>query len=72
MLAITGQTYHDLMGMHYQQEVNLLGLFEDVAVFNQQIIGPEHAHAPGRRRLPRGAVDAGRGAPHLPERLAGA
>ncbi len=31
VLAITGQTYHDLMGMHYQQEVNLLGLFKDVA-----------------------------------------
>ena len=45
VLAITGQTYHDLMGMHYQQEVNLLGLFTDVAVFNQQINGPGHAHA---------------------------
>ncbi len=45
VLAITGQTYHDLMGMHYQQEVNLLGLFEDVSVFNQQINGPRHAHA---------------------------
>ena len=45
VLAITGQTYHDLMGMHYQQEVNLLGLFEDVAVFNQQINGPIHAHS---------------------------
>ena len=42
VLAITGQTYHDLMGMHYQQEVNLLGLFEDVTVFNQQINGPKH------------------------------
>jgi thiamine pyrophosphate-dependent acetolactate synthase large subunit-like protein len=45
VLAITGQTYHDLMGMHYQQEVNLLGLFEDVTVFNQQINGPMHARA---------------------------
>jgi pyruvate dehydrogenase (quinone) len=45
VLAITGQTYHDLMGMHYQQEVNLLGLFEDVTVFNQQINGPKHAHS---------------------------
>ena len=45
VLAITGQTYHDLLGMHYQQEVNLLGLFEDVAVFNQQINGPKHAHS---------------------------
>jgi thiamine pyrophosphate-dependent acetolactate synthase large subunit-like protein len=43
VLAITGQTYHDLMGMHYQQEVNLLGLYQDVAVFNQQINGPVHA-----------------------------
>jgi pyruvate dehydrogenase (quinone) len=49
VLAITGQTYHDLMGMRYQQEVNLLGLFADVAVFNQQINGPKHA---------RGLVDA--------------
>ncbi len=45
VLAITGQTYHDLMGMHYQQEVNLLNLFADVTVFNQQVMGPSHAHA---------------------------
>ncbi len=45
VLAITGQTYHDLIGMHYQQEVNLLGLFADVAPFNHQINGPRHAHA---------------------------
>ncbi len=45
VLAITGQTYHDLMGMRYQQEVNLLQLFSDVAVFNQQVMGPAHAHA---------------------------
>src|SRR6266566_1076746 len=43
VLAITGQTYHDLLGMHYQQEVNLLGLFTDVTVFNQQVNGPVHA-----------------------------
>src|SRR4051794_8031709 len=45
VLAITGQTYHDLMGMRYQQEVNLLQLFSDVSVFNQQVMGPAHAHA---------------------------
>src|SRR5213083_1907505 len=45
VVAITGQTYHDLMGMHYQQEVNLLNLFADVTVFNQQVNGPLHAHA---------------------------
>src|SRR3954463_7067676 len=45
VLAITGQTYHDLMGMHYQQEVNLLQLFSDVTGFNQQVMGPAHAHS---------------------------
>jgi pyruvate dehydrogenase (quinone) len=45
VLAITDQIYHDLMGMHYQQEVNLLGLFQDVTVFNQQVNGPIHARA---------------------------
>src|SRR5262249_11044008 len=43
VLAITGQIYHDLLGLRYQQEVNLLGLFQDVSVFNQQATGPEHA-----------------------------
>jgi pyruvate dehydrogenase (quinone) len=43
VLAITGQTYHDLMGMRYQQEVNLLGLFQDVSLFNQEVNGPDHA-----------------------------
>ena len=45
VLAITGQTYHDLMGMRYQQEVNLLGLFQDVSLFNQEVNGPVHAQA---------------------------
>src|SRR3954451_2017165 len=45
VLAITGQTYHDLMGMRYQQEVNLLQLYSDVAVFNQQVMSPGHARA---------------------------
>src|SRR6185436_2515500 len=39
VLAITGQTYHDLMGMQYQQEVDLLSLFKDVAVYNQMVLG---------------------------------
>jgi len=45
VLAITGQTYHDLLGMRYQQEVDLLSLFKDVAVFDQQLMGAAHAHA---------------------------
>jgi pyruvate dehydrogenase (quinone) len=42
VLAITGQTYHDLIGTHYQQDVNLTALFSDVAVFNQEIRAPSH------------------------------
>ncbi len=45
VLAITGQTYHDLMGMHYQQEVDLLSLFKDVAVFDQELLGAVHARS---------------------------
>ena len=40
VLAITGQTYHDLMGMQYQQEVEPARPIQDVAVFNQQVMGP--------------------------------
>src|SRR5207247_1918607 len=43
VLALTGQTYHDLIGTHYQQEVDLLALFKDVAVFNQMVLGAGHA-----------------------------
>src|SRR5437763_8214888 len=45
VLAITGQTYHDLLGMHYQQEVDLLSLFKDVAVFDQQLMRAGHARS---------------------------
>lgn len=40
VIAITGQTYSDLKGSHYQQEVNMTLLFEDVAVYNQEVINP--------------------------------
>jgi pyruvate dehydrogenase (quinone) len=42
VLALTGQTYHDLLGTHYQQEVDLLSLFKDVAAFDQQLMGGAH------------------------------
>jgi pyruvate dehydrogenase (quinone) len=45
VLAITGQTYHDLIGTKYQQEVDLLALFKDVAVYNQQVLGAGHVKA---------------------------
>jgi pyruvate dehydrogenase (quinone)/pyruvate oxidase len=45
VLALTGQTYHDLIGTHYQQEVDLLSLFKDVALYNQQVLGAGHVRA---------------------------
>src|SRR3954466_14577733 len=40
VLAITGQTYSDLKGSNFQQEVNMTLLFEDVSVYNQEVINP--------------------------------
>ena len=45
VLAITGQIYHDLIGTQYQQEVDLLSLFKDVALFNQMVLGAGHVEA---------------------------
>src|SRR5438874_12691500 len=42
VLAITGQTYHDLIGTHFQQDVDLDKLFMDVAVYNERVMGPTH------------------------------
>jgi pyruvate dehydrogenase (quinone) len=42
VLAITGHTFHDLIGMHYQQDVDLDKLYMDVACFNQRVMGPAH------------------------------
>ena len=42
VLAITGHTYHDLIGTHYQQDVDLDKLFMDVAAYNQRVMGPAH------------------------------
>jgi len=40
VLAITGQIYSDLKGSKFQQEVNMTLLFEDVTVYNQEVINP--------------------------------
>jgi pyruvate dehydrogenase (quinone)/pyruvate oxidase len=40
VLAITGQTYSDLKGSNFQQEVNMVALFADVSVYNQEVINP--------------------------------
>jgi pyruvate dehydrogenase (quinone) len=40
VIAITGQVRTDLYGEDYHQEVNLVKLFDDVAVFNKMVIDP--------------------------------
>ena len=42
VLALTGMPYHDLIGTHYQQDVDLDKLFMDVAAYNERVMGPEH------------------------------
>jgi len=43
VLAITGHTFSDMIGMDYQQDVDLDKLFMDVSVFNQRINSAPHA-----------------------------
>ncbi len=40
VLAITGQTYSDMKGSNFQQEINMTLLFQDVSVYNQEVINP--------------------------------
>jgi pyruvate dehydrogenase (quinone) len=42
VLAITGHTFHDLIGTEYQQDVDLDKAFMDVAAYNQRVMGPAH------------------------------
>ena len=42
VLAITGHHFHDLIGTHAQQDVDLDRVFTDVAVYNTRIMGPSH------------------------------
>src|SRR5881275_1870706 len=43
VLAITGAQFHDLVGTHTQQDVALDKLFQDVALYNERIMGAAHA-----------------------------
>jgi pyruvate dehydrogenase (quinone) len=42
VLAITGHTFHDLIGTHYQQDVDLSKLFSDVALYSERVMSPAH------------------------------
>jgi pyruvate dehydrogenase (quinone) len=42
VLAITGLQFHDLVGTYTQQDVQLDRLFQDVAKYDERIMGPAH------------------------------
>jgi pyruvate dehydrogenase (quinone)/pyruvate decarboxylase len=43
VVALTGLTFHDLIGVRYQQSVDTTRLMQDVALYNERVTGPEHA-----------------------------
>jgi pyruvate dehydrogenase (quinone) len=43
VLAITGETFHDLGGLRFIQGVDTTALMEDVSIFNSRVTGPVHA-----------------------------
>jgi pyruvate dehydrogenase (quinone) len=43
VLALTGLTFHDLQGVRYQQDLDTVALMEQVAVYNVEVTGPQHA-----------------------------
>jgi pyruvate dehydrogenase (quinone) len=43
VIAITGMTFHDLIGTRYQQDIDTTKLMQDVALYNVEVTGPEHA-----------------------------
>src|SRR5919205_326804 len=42
ILAITGMTYHDLIGTGYLQDFDTDHLFSNLAAYNQRVMGPAH------------------------------
>jgi pyruvate dehydrogenase (quinone) len=43
VVALTGVTFHDLIGVRYQQDIDTVRLMQEVALHNVQITGPQHA-----------------------------
>jgi pyruvate dehydrogenase (quinone) len=63
VLAITGTTFHDLIGTQFMQAVDTVSLMNSVAVYNVLVSGPLHARIVGN--LACRAALAGRGVAHL-------
>jgi pyruvate dehydrogenase (quinone) len=43
VVTLTGLTFHDLRGVRYQQSVDTVKLMEPLAVYNEEVTGPQHA-----------------------------
>ncbi len=71
VLAITGHTFHDLIGTHYQQDVDLDKLFMDVSVYNQRIMGAAHVNNVVDEAIRTAMSRARRRAHHHPQRHPG-
>jgi pyruvate dehydrogenase (quinone) len=63
VVAITGTTFHDLIGTRYQQGVDTVRLMQEVALYNVEVTGPEHAVAVANRACRAALGD--RGVAHL-------
>ena len=49
VIALTGLTFHDLRGVRFQQGVDTVKLMQSVALYNEEVTGPEHALIIGNR-----------------------
>jgi pyruvate dehydrogenase (quinone)/pyruvate decarboxylase len=63
VVAITGLTFHDLGGTRYQQGVDTTKLMQEVALYNVEVTGPEHAVVVANRACRAALGD--RGVAHL-------
>jgi len=63
VVALTGLTFHDLTGLRYQQSVDTVRLMQTVALYNEEVTGPEHAVILGNRACRAALGD--RGVAHL-------
>ncbi|MDB5611379.1 MAG: pyruvate oxidase, partial [Bradyrhizobium sp.] len=63
VVALTGLTFHDLTGVRYQQSVDTVRLMQGVALYNEEVTGPEHAVIVGNRACRAALGD--RGVAHL-------
>lgn len=63
VVALTGLTFHDLIGVRYQQGLDTTKVMQDVALYNEVVTGPQHAEIIANRAC-RAALGE-RGVAHL-------